>query len=143
MAKLERVREALSTAPSPDYWKQRSDAGWKLVAVEWSREAPGEPSSGFREEVPFGMQVAGDCHELEENPDERQVLVLIMEMIVQDLQLSRVADELNRQGHRTRGGGKWGPNAVFNLLPRLIEVGPRMFSSEEWVARRQHLFQVM
>jgi len=27
--------------------------------------------------------------------------------------------------------------AVFNMMPRLIEVGPRLFSSEEWKTRQQ------
>jgi hypothetical protein len=50
-----------------------------------------------------------------------------------------VAEELNRRGFRTRAGGDWSPVAVFNLLPRLIEVGPRIFSSEEWIVRRPKL----
>jgi hypothetical protein len=28
---------------------------------------------------------------------------------------------------------------VFNMMPRLIEVGPRIFSSEEWEKRRVRL----
>jgi len=35
----------------------------------------------------------------------------------------------------------WTPPAVFGLLPRLIEVGPHMFSSEEWIARREKIVQ--
>jgi hypothetical protein len=29
------------------------------------------------------------------------------------------------------------------MLPRLIEVGPRIFSSEEWTARRERLMRVV
>jgi hypothetical protein len=67
----------------------------------------------------------------------------MMEQIVQDEPLSKVAQELNSRGHRTRQGTKWSPVAVFNLLPRLIEAGPRIFSSEEWVARREQLLKAM
>jgi len=50
-----------------------------------------------------------------------------------------VADELNRRGLRQRDGQTWTPGALFNLLPRMIEVGPRLFVSEEWTQRRQRL----
>ncbi|MGH9661933.1 MAG: hypothetical protein ACRD96_25520, partial [Bryobacteraceae bacterium] len=56
---------------------------------------------------------------------------------------SRVAAELNRLGYRTRDGGEWRPEHVFNLLPRLIDAGPRVFSSAEWVERRKRMFQSM
>ncbi len=36
-----------------------------------------------------------------------------------------------------RDGRPWSRVAVFNMIPRLIEVGPRFFSSEEWEQRRQ------
>jgi hypothetical protein len=29
------------------------------------------------------------------------------------------------------------------LLPRLIDTGPRVFSSQEWAQRRQRLFQAI
>jgi len=29
------------------------------------------------------------------------------------------------------------------MLPRLIEVGPHIFSSEEWMARRERLMRVV
>ena len=32
--------------------------------------------------------------------------------------------------------------ALFYLLPRLIEIGPKLCTSEEWVERRKHLFNV-
>jgi hypothetical protein len=31
---------------------------------------------------------------------------------------------------------------VFDMLPRLIEVGPRVFSTQEWVVRRGKLMNV-
>jgi hypothetical protein len=53
--------------------------------------------------------------------------------------MSRVADELNRLGYRTRKAVKWTPAAVFDLLPRMIEAGPRIFTKEEWVSRKRRL----
>jgi hypothetical protein len=32
--------------------------------------------------------------------------------------------------------------AIFNLLPRLVELTPRIFRSEEWVERRKNLTPV-
>jgi hypothetical protein len=55
--------------------------------------------------------------------------------------MSGVADELNRQGFRTRKGEKWTAAAVFDLLPRMIEAGPRIFTKEEWVNRRRRVMR--
>ncbi len=136
----ERVREEVKGLVDPEYFQHRTEDGWRLVAVEWERETRAESAGTMLlvEEVPFGLQVAEDCLHLKENPDEMRVLLMMMELIVQDNPLSRIADELNRQGFRTRHGGKWSPVSVFNMLPRLIEAGPRMFTTEEWVARRKH-----
>jgi hypothetical protein len=145
MARLERVRETLVAPLTPAYVEHKRNAGWKLVAVEWEREVDEStsPAGDLSEEVPFGLQVADDCKRLQENITEKQVLILIMELIVQDKKLSQVADELNKRGHRTRQGVAWSPASVFNLLPRLIEAGPRIFTSEEWISRRQHLFKAV
>ena len=141
MVKTERVREILTEPLDPEYLKRRTEAGWRLVAVEWQRQLDDEAqrASTLTEDVPFGLRVAADCSHLEEDPTERQVLMLMMDLIVQDHPLSKVAEELNQQGFQTRQRSKWNPVAVFNMLPRLIEVGPRIFSSEEWVARKQRL----
>jgi Recombinase len=66
-----------------------------------------------------------------------------MERIVQDYSVSLVATELNKAGLRTRSGGYWTAVSVFNMLPRLIEVGPRIFSSDEWEARRDRLLKMI
>jgi hypothetical protein len=91
------------------------------------------------EEPPFGLQVSKETEQLEVNPTEREALFLMMELTVQEGPYSRIADELNRRGFRTRQGRKWSPVSVFQMLPRLIEVGPRIFSTEEWQERRQRL----
>jgi len=93
------------------------------------------------EVVPFGLKVADDCIHLERDQHEHEVLMLTIELIVQDYGLSRVADQLNLLGHKTRDGFRWNAASVFELLPRLIETGPKLFTSEEWVRRRRSLFQ--
>jgi hypothetical protein len=92
--------------------------------------------------VPYGLRVSPDCKHLEENAGEKQALVLMMDLIVQDAPLSLVAEELNRKGFRTRAGANWTPGSVFDMLPRLIQVGPRIFSSADWTARTRHLFRM-
>ncbi len=154
MAGLERIRESLEGSLDSEYLKQREKAGWRLVGVEWEREAvPATAAAGVErgaserspgvteriEEPPFGVRVGGDCEHLEENPQEMQFLLSMMELIIQDISLTKVAEELTRKGYRTRKGAEWGPVAVFNMLPRLIELTPRIFATEEWVERRKRL----
>ena len=141
MGKLERIRENFSGPLELDYLRERERAGWRLIGVEWEREVEevspkAEPQL---EDAPFGLRVAGDCERLEENPAEMQFLLSMMELIIQDISISKVAEELNRQGFRTRRGTEWGPVAVFNMLPRLIELTPRIFATEEWIERRKRL----
>ena len=145
MAKVERIREVVSAPPTEEFIRRKTDAGWKLVAVEWERETAGKEEEGsvLSGEVPFGLKVGSDCVTLEEEQTEKLILLRTMELIVLDKNLTQVADELNTQGFRTRQGSKWSPVSVFNLLPRLIEVGPRILSSEEWAVRRQRLFDLV
>ena len=140
MAKLERVRDFVTAAPAAEYYREKAAEGWRLVAIEWER---GSGAAAIPvEDVPFGLRVASDCKRLEEHPDEVQVLMLMMEVIVQDGPLSEAAKAINGRGLRTRDGARWTPQALFYLLPRLIEIGPRLCTSEEWVERRKHLFNV-
>jgi hypothetical protein len=141
MAMVERIREVLSKPLEPEYIKLKVAAGWKPVAVEWEREVE-EAKQGPRrvgEEVPYGLRVSEDCLHLVENPAETQVLIQMLDGIVQDLPFSKIAVELNRNGLRTRSGTNWEPVSVYNMLPRLIQVGPRIFSSEEWQAQKKHV----
>ncbi|HKW98932.1 MAG TPA: recombinase family protein [Bryobacteraceae bacterium] len=145
MPKTERIREELTGAPAPDYWKKKADAGWRLAAVEWTREAAAERtgSGELAEEIPYGLKIGDDCLHLEANPAEREALLLMLELIVHDRSLSEVAAELNERGFRTRRGAEWGPASVFNMLPRMIQVGPQVFSQDEWAARRRRLFRAV
>jgi hypothetical protein len=141
MASKERTRQLVSGPFGPDDFQQRLAEGWKPVAIEWEREIPVETTAQTSPapEVPFGLQVAGDCSHLEENPTEREVLFQIMELTIQDGPYSGIADELNRRGFRTRQGKRWTPVSVFQMLPRLIEAGPGILNSEEWRDRRRNL----
>jgi Recombinase len=141
MAKIERVRQDVSSSFGPDDLRRQSEQGWKLVAVEWERELPDQVAEpGVPGEVPFGLRVASDPPpRLEENPTEREILFLMMELTIQDGPYSAIADELNRRGYRTRQGMKWTPVSVFQMQPRLVEAGPKIFATEEWQQRRQKL----
>ena len=145
MARVERIREVVTGAVDLEYVRQKTEAGWKLVAMEWRREIAGDETQEavFMEEIPYGLRVAPDCSRLEEDPQERGVLVQMMELIVQDYSITLVATELNKRGLRTRSGGLWTPVSVFNMLPRLIEVGPNIFSSDDWEARRERLLKMV
>ncbi len=120
--------------------QQRTEEGWKLVAIEWERDVE-TGDDQLLTEVPFGLRVAPDAQGLEQNPAEREILLQLMELIVQEGSYAHIADEINRRGLRTRQGEKWTPVSVFEMLPRLIEVGPQLFESEEWQRRRQHITQ--
>ncbi len=141
MARTERIREAFDRPLDLNYLHERERAGWRLVGIEWEREVESSDAREPRllEEAPFGSQVSADCEHLEENPPEMQFLLSMMELIIQDISLTKVAEELNKKGFRTRKGAEWGPVAVFNMLPRLIELTPRIFASQEWVERRKRL----
>lgn len=132
---------ATSSEPlSPDVIRQRNEAGWQMVAIEWRRERPGAetPAEGeFDEDIPYGLRVSDDCMRLEADPIEHQVLMLIMEGVALDSSYAEIAARLNEKGFRTRSGQPWNRVAVFGMIPRLIDVGPRIFSSTEWVERLQ------
>lgn len=134
----ERIRQTLSGPIRQEDVEKFQSEGWKARAIEWERELPTTtPQPPELEDPPFGLRVADDCSTLEENPSEKEILLAMMELIIQDGPYSFIAQQLNRKGYLTRQGTKWSPVAVFEMLPRLIEAGPRIFSTEEWQRRRQ------
>jgi len=138
MKKTERVRQVVSGPLGVADLKQQTEKGWKLVAIEWEREVDAAENQ-LPADVPFGLQMAPETQRLEENPVEREMLFLLMELIVQEGSYACIADEINRRGFRTRQGAEWSAVSVFEMLPRLIEVGPHVFQSPEWQKRRRHL----
>ena len=145
MAKVERIRETVTGSVDLEYVRQKTEAGWKLVAMEWRREIAGDEAEQpiIVEDIPFGLRISVDCSSLEEDPQERAVLVQMMDLIVQDYSITLTASELNKRGLRTRTGGFWTPVSVFKMLPRLIEVGPHIFSSDDWEERRERLLKMV
>jgi hypothetical protein len=141
MSSVERVRQVVSGEFGPNELQNKLNEGWKPVAIEWEREVAA--TTGARPaaapEVPYGLRVSGDCAHLEADPQEREVLFQIMELTIQDGPYSGIAEELNRRGLRRRDGGPWTPISVFQMLPRLIEAGPGILTSEEWRQRRQRI----
>ena len=141
MPKLQHMREILSGPLTVGYLESKTNEGWKAVAVIWEREVPDDAPSiaDIAQPVPYGLKIAEDCVALEQDVQEREALIIMLEMIIQEKSLSATAEELNRRGFRTRHNSNWTPGSVFDMLPRLIEVGPRVFSTEEWVVRRGRL----
>jgi|SRR6185437_6447177 len=144
MPNKERIRETLTSLPTLEYLAERIQAGWTLTAIEWERPAsaataPAEPAPephNWAEEIPYGLRVSDDCTRLVESPPEIEIVILALDRIVEDCPLSQVAEELNRKNYRTRDGQPWTPSALFQLLPRMIQMGPRLFTSEQWQTRR-------
>lgn len=139
------MREILSGPLTAADLERKAAQGWKPAAVIWAREAPADPSplADITQPVPYGLKIAEDCAQLEQDMQEREALMLMLEMIIQEKSLTQIAEELNQRGFRTRLQHKWTPGSVFDMLPRLIEVGPRVLSTDEWVARRGKLMQVV
>jgi len=147
MSDVERLRQPVNAFPSDEEILARVKDGWRLVAVEWERPTTTTPAAKPRQrvetkqiEVPFGLKVSTDCRYLEEDAFEMEVLTSSMELMISECPFTRIADELNRKGFRTRNGEEWSPVTVFNMLPRLIEVGPRIFHSEDWAERRKKIY---
>ena len=139
MAGIERIHESAERLPGSAEIRRRAEDGWKLVALVWQREVGPEGAPQPVEEIPYGLMISEDGHHLIENPAEKQVLMLAMDLVVQDQKISQVAEALNTRGFRTRAGKKWSSADVFNLLPRLIDTGPKIFTSNEWITRHTAL----
>lgn len=134
----QRSRDIVTGPLTLDYFIRKAAEGWTITAVEWVREAEAidhvEPFkiSLSTEEIPYGLHLSEDGLELQPNPLERTVLLLILDKIVQDKRITQIASELNAEGFRTRRETPWTPSAVFDLLPRLIDAGPSLLKSTDW-----------
>ena len=142
MAYFEKQRDVVSGPFSTEILQQRTSAGWQLVALEWRRELPDSeaPSeSAFPEDIPYGLRISDDCKRLEVHPGEHKVLLQMMNLLAQDFSYSSIVSDLNEKGFRRRDGRAWTRVDVFNMMPRLIEVGPRIVSSQEWEHMREQV----
>ena len=138
MSYIEHARDTLTGPITEDYLQKRIREGWKPVVVEWQREVPGEEHDTSRMKIgtPYGLRVAHDCLNLEQDPAESSVLTLLLELIREEGPFSRIADTLNAQGFRTRRGTKWTEVDIFSLLPRLIDAAPDLRRSQSKSANR-------
>jgi len=146
MAHYERIKDHISTPFAPSLIDQRTAAGWQIVAIEWRRELPDAeaPTPGaYPDEIPYGLRISADCQRLETHPTEHSTLLQMMDLVVEDFPFSAIASDLNEKGFRTRSGALWNQVSVFNMLPRLIEMGPRLFTKEDWKIRRQRLARTL
>ncbi len=141
----QRSRDLIAGQITLDYFVRKAAEGWTLAAVEWVREIEVEDVAVKAqavdlplqaEEIPYGVRVSEDGARLEQNPLETTVLLLILEKIVKEKRVTEIADELNREGFKTRRSTPWSATEVFNLLPRLIEVGPKLLKTSGWPERR-------
>jgi hypothetical protein len=141
MAYFERMRDVISEPFVADVIRQRAAAGWQMVAIEWRRELPdaeAPTADSFDEDIPYGLRISDDCKRLESDATEHQVLMLMMDLVTRDFSYAEIVASLNEKGFRMRDGRPWNRVAVFQMVPRLIEVGPRFFSSTEWAERLRH-----
>jgi hypothetical protein len=142
VANFERIRDVVSGPFSEKIIAQRMASGWQMASIEWRRELPDDEAPGdgaYNEDIPYGLRISDDCLRLEVDPQEHRALLLMMDLLVQDFSFSSIVSDLNEKGFRMRDGGPWSRVSVFKMLPRLIEAGPRLFSTDEWKTRRRKL----
>ena len=144
---LTRIRDLVSEPLTLDYFQQRQRDGWILAAVEWVKESTGEHESGRPasaghpglEDLPYGYRIADDCAHLTRDEREMEAIEIIFEKVVAGWRPTEVAEELNSRGFRTRQKKLWTPGTVFELLPRLIELSPKLLKRPEWPMKRKGL----
>jgi len=143
---LTRIRDLVSEPLTLDYFQQRQRDGWILAAVEWVKESTGEHESGRPaaghpglEELPFGYRIADDCAHLIRDEQEMEAIEIIFEKVIAGWRPTEIAEELNSRGFRTRQKKLWTPGTVFELLPRLIELSPKLLKRPEWPMKRKSL----
>jgi site-specific DNA recombinase len=89
-----------------------------MVSVsQWEREAIGERTRDamrhksakleFVGNAPYGYRLAADKRHVEAEPGEQAVLLRIQRLRKNGKSLRKIADQLNRQGLRTRAGTPW------------------------------------
>ena len=126
-------REGDSAAEADRILQQRRADGWQLIAVEWQREVPpGESPEAPLVEVPYGLMVAEDGVHLTIAEKEQDAMTLMLDLLVADKPMQEVADTLNAKGFGTRGGRPFTQVDVFEMVPRLVEVAPEIFTSATW-----------
>lgn len=96
-----------------DMIKQRTKIGLNGLAAEhkWPNKNP-----------PLGYELTSE-NRLSINPDERELVVEIFEMYVEERSMPEVASRLNQRGIETVEGNEWTPRAVGDVLQNEIYIG--------------------
>ena len=139
MSVNERIREHRDDLPSEEELRGRQSEGWRVVAVEWER-GPGSTevaAASPKHEIPYGLRPSSDGLFLEDHPEELATLRQILSGMVDDVALSAIAETLNEEGQRTRHNRHWKQGDLFDLLPRIVEVGADILRSEAWSDERK------
>ena len=141
MAPFERLRDVISgPLRFRDHQATHNSGmatGIDRMAARAARGRGAQPGGFWRGTSPMACAFRMTASGLEIDPLENRTLMLMMELLVQDLAYSSVVSDLNERGLRMQDGRPWNRVAVFNMTPRLIEVGPRLFSTDEWHRLRQ------
>ena len=139
MPSIERKHEVLAERLDDELLRVKARDGWRPISVVWERTVEGEAGPTEPQAIPFGLRVAGDCQTLEPDVDEVRTMLYMLKGVVEDRPFGQIATELNDAGHRTRTGVEWNQTRVFHMLPRLIEVAPNIFNSDDWRATKPQL----
>ena len=138
----DRIHDVIAGPLTFDYFRQRTAKGWIVVAVEWRKpSAVDEPlaEEADSQEPPYGQRISLDCGHLVEDKPEIDLLLFIYERVVSGWRPVEIAAEMNQRGYRTRRQLPWTPAEVFDLLPRLIELSPKLQGRPDWPSRRAKL----
>ena len=100
------MRQLISGPLESTNFQQRTDEGWKLTALEWEREVE-IADNQLSDEVPFGLRIAPEGQRLEQNLAEREILLQLMELIVQEGSMRTLRTKLI-VGESAREKGKSG-----------------------------------
>ena len=76
------------------------------------KAARGECTGG----VPYGFRLAADGLHVEENPEERALVECVRALRAEGRTLRAIAADLDARGAAPRGGGRWHPQTVANIL---------------------------
>jgi DNA invertase Pin-like site-specific DNA recombinase len=115
--------EGTESADDPSSWLQRTiidsfaEFERRVIARRTkdalgAKRAKGERVSRF---LPFGYRLASNGRTLEPEPLEQAIIATVGELREAGYSLQDIADELNRQGSRTRSGAYWKRQYVHRL----------------------------
>jgi len=140
---FERWREPITVLPSEETLRAKREGGWSPVAIEWARLPASRGDDDTGRPIPYGFRISADCAHLEVDPVEKEVMSLVVAWIADDRPLSKVATELNRRDYRNREGEPWTQVSLFRLLPRIVEFGPEILSSETWADSKRRFLRAV